>query len=88
MNVTDTGAGEGERTFLKHVLQGHDTIRPDIWVREMGPDSPDGTYPWGLPPQGGPSSDRAKALALRRRGVVLTTPGGDYAEGRLETIRT
>ena len=81
-NVADTGAGGGEWTGLRPVLQVRSTSCPAIWAGDVGPDSPYGLDPQGLPPQGGPSADGLKARATSRHGVVLPTPGGGYAVDR------
>ena len=47
----------------------------------MGPVAPDGPYPWYLPPQGGPSTDRVTDAETRRWEVVIFTPRGGYAGG-------
>ena len=38
-NVSYPGAGGGEHAGLRQVLQGRGPIRPDIQVRDMGPDA-------------------------------------------------
>ena len=53
----------------------------------MGPNVPVGPDPWSLPPQGGPSADRATCAVASQQGVFLSTPGRGYAEGRAGDYR-
>ena len=62
-NIKDPGSGGGKCAGLWTVLQYRGTIRLAIRVSDMGLDSPGGTYPHGLPPQGESLSDRAIVVA-------------------------
>ena len=48
----------------------------------MGPGTPDGTYPWDLPPQGVPSADGSISTVTILLEVFLPTSGGSYEGGK------
>ena len=81
MSVADPWEGQGKLEGLLPVLQGRGTSRPGILVRDMGPDASYGTDPWGLPPQGGLSSNDDTDVETSSRGVVISTTGEGYAGG-------
>ena len=57
-NGADPGVGGCECTGPLTILQIHGPNRPTIPFIKLGTNSPDGIYPWGIPPQGGLFYDR------------------------------
>ena len=78
-NVAHTGAVGGERVGLRPVVQVHGTSHTAIQFTEMGHNAPNGTDPWGLPPQGGLLDDGLKAAVKSWGGGVLQNNGEGYA---------
>ena len=85
-NVMDPGSGGEKHAGLHPVLKDRGPSHPGIQVGELGTGAPDGTYPWGIPPQGVPSSEGVRSMETSRGGWFYPPLEEAMQEVGLETI--
>ena len=66
---------------LRNFLQGDNSVKPLVWIGDLGYDPQDWVYPWRIPPQGGPPYCGNRYEVRHGEAVGVPASGRSYGSG-------